>query len=372
MWIGFAVLAAVCFGLRGILYHAASKLPLSRTVLLCGTFTMGAIVSLAAAVLSGQTWTLSALVGIQMGLFSFIANASMFKGFEVGKASLVAIITALPPVLVVVLAYLFWNESLNGYQLAAFVVIVAGILLIRYSNDLAAGNWQGAQWALLALLMFAGNDLSGSWSTKLGAPLFPTLFYMFAAGAVCFALWWAKDIRNEAASASQAQARIAARETDGSGAESFDARGEAGEASGLRSGEQAGAASREYDACAVPLAAASDAVREAESNTDAPGKARETDASVEVRESLGGRPWTARRTFGAGMLVGLTNAAGMMLIVTAFGYGKAGLVSAVTALNVLIVLLYTRFVVKERFTRLEIAGMAGAFCGIVLLRLLGG
>jgi hypothetical protein len=305
MWIIFAILAALCFGLRGILYHYTSQLPLSRTVLLCGVFSMGALICGAAAVLSGQPWTTSALVGIQMGVFSFVANASMFKGFAVGKASLVAIITALPAVLVVAGAYVMWGEALKYTQLAAFVVIVSGILLVRYSNDLSLKNLQGAQWGLLSLVMFACNDLSGSWSTKLAAPLFPTLFFMFTSGSVCYGIWWMKD-------------RFARK--------SFSM-----------------------------AAAASDV----------------SVAAVEVSVTAAAKSWSERRTFLTGMLVGTTNAVGMMMIVTAFDLGKTGLVSAVTALNVLIVLLYTRFVVKERFTRLEVTGMACAFGGILFLRLVG-
>ncbi|TCM99337.1 EamA-like transporter family protein [Paenibacillus sp. BK033] len=304
MWIVFAGLAALCFGLRGILYHYTSQLPLSRTVLLCGAFSMGAIICGVTALLSGQPWTSAALVGIQMGVFSFVANASMFKGFAVGKASLVAIITALPAVLVVIGAYVMWGEALKYTQLAAFVVIVAGILLVRYSNDLSLKNLQGAQWGLLSLVMFACNDLSGSWSTKLEAPLFPTLFFMFASGSLCYGIWWLKD-------------RLAGRR--------------------------------------YSLAAAT-----AEATVSA--------AAEDGRDP--GIRWSERRTFLTGMLVGTTNAAGMMMIVTAFDHGKAGLVSAVTALNVLIVLLYTRFVVKESFTRLEITGMACAFGGILFLRLI--
>ncbi|NIK68376.1 EamA family transporter [Paenibacillus sp. BK720] len=304
MWIVFAGLAALCFGLRGILYHYTSQLPLSRTVLLCGAFSMGAIICGVTALLSGQPWTSAALVGIQMGVFSFVANASMFKGFAVGKASLVAIITALPAVLVVIGAYVMWGEALKYTQLAAFVVIVAGILLVRYSNDLSLKNLQGAQWGLLSLVMFACNDLSGSWSTKLEAPLFPTLFFMFASGSLCYGIWWLKD-------------RMAGRR--------------------------------------YSLAAAT-----AEATVSA--------AAEDGRDP--GIRWSERRTFLTGMLVGTTNAAGMMMIVTAFDHGKAGLVSAVTALNVLIVLLYTRFVVKESFTRIEITGMACAFGGILFLRLI--
>ncbi len=285
------------------MYHYTSQLPLSRTVLLCGVFSMGAVICGITALLSGQPWTASALVGIQMGVFSFVANASMFKGFAVGKASLVAIITALPAVLVVIGAYLMWGEALKYTQLAAFVIIVAGILLVRYSNDLSLKNLQGAQWGLLSLVMFACNDLSGSWSTKLEAPLFPTLFFMFTSGSICYGIWWLKD-------------RLA---------------------------------SRRYSLAAATAEAT---VAAAAENGRNPGKM-----------------WSERRTFLTGMLVGTTNAVGMMMIVTAFDHGKTGLVSAVTALNVLIVLLYTRFVVKESFTRLEITGMACAFGGILFLRL---
>lgn len=79
---------------------------------------------------------MSALIGVQMGLFSFGANASMFKGFAVGKASLVAILTGLPSVVVVFVAYLIWDERLNIMQFLAFVIIVIGILVVRYSNDI--------------------------------------------------------------------------------------------------------------------------------------------------------------------------------------------------------------------------------------------
>jgi drug/metabolite transporter (DMT)-like permease len=289
MWLLFSVLAAMSFGLRGILYHWSSQQSLNRNALLCGAFFMGALISLVCSVLSHEKWTASALIGIQMGLFSFGANASMFKGFAVGKASLVAILTALPSVVVVTLAYIMWGEHLNAMQLLAFIIIVIGILLVRYSNEITLSNLQGAQWGILAMVLFAFNDLSSKWSTMMEAQLFPTLFFMFATGACCFGAWWLKDRAN----------------------------------------------------------------------------------SVKSEETLHPR-WSERSTFLIGMAVGVTNAVGMMLIVTAFDYGLAGLVSAVVALNVVLILLYSRFVIKEKFTRPELAGMATAFAGILFMRLFGG
>jgi drug/metabolite transporter (DMT)-like permease len=285
MWLLFSVLAALCFGLRGILYHWSSQQSLNRNVLLCGTFAMGAVVSLACALVWQSEWEISALIGIQMGLFSFGANASMFKGFAVGKASLVAILTGLPSVVVVLFAYILWGERLNLLQLFAFVVIVIGILFVRYSNDITLSNLQGAGWGVIALLLFAANDLSSKWTTLVHASLFPTLFFMFATGTICFAIWWWKD-------------------------------------------KQKGAAQQSAEST-----------------------------------------WTERKTFLFGMGVGITNVMGMILIIHGFANGITGLVSAVVALNVLIVLLYTRFILKDKFSKLEQSGLAIAMVGILMMKL---
>ncbi|MHA6482968.1 EamA family transporter [Paenibacillus sp. strain BS8-2] len=307
LWLTLSVLAAVAFGLRGILYHWSSQKPVNRNLMLCGVFAMGAIVNLTGALAMSSEWTISCLVGLQMGLFSFGANASMFKGFAVGKASLVAILTALPSVVVVVAAFFLWNERIGGLQLLAFAIIIGGVLLVRYSSDLTLRNLQGAQWGLLAMLLFAFNDLSGKWSTLLGADLMPTLFFMFTSGTLCFFLWWLVDRRRE----------------------------------------------RTMQETAASVEAAS------------------TEGATEGLALSSRAEWSVKKTFVTGLVIGLTNTAGMLLIVTAFDLGKAGLVSAVVALNVPLVLLYTRFVVKDKFTVTETTGIVLSLAGILLMRLFG-
>ncbi|MBD2844785.1 EamA family transporter [Paenibacillus sp. IB182496] len=305
MWLIYALLAAVCFGFRGVLYHWASKQGLERNLMLLGVFAGGAVLCLVPALLLRQPWETTALAGVLMGTFSFVANACIFKGFAVGKASLIAILTGLPPVVVLLLAYVVWGEAINVWQLGAFALIVAGILLVRYSNDLSLRNLQGAQWGLLAMLFFGFNDMAGKLSTRLEAELFPTLVCMFVTGCLWFGGSWLLDLRR--------------------------------------------ARSRRM------RAPAADAVLgEASSDSANPAPARR---------------WTPRRTFFTGMLIGTTNAVGMIVIINAFAVGITGLVSAVVALNVLIILLYSRVVLKERFGRLEIGGMATAIVGLVLLRL---
>lgn len=69
------------------------------------------------------------------------------------------------------------------------------------------------------------------------------------------------------------------------------------------------------------------------------------------------------------MAIGFTNFFGMILIITAFKYGITGLVSAVVAMNVLLILLYTRIFVKEKFRRLEVIGMSICIVGMIALRI---
>lgn len=81
------------------------------------------------------------------------------------------------------------------------------------------------------------------------------------------------------------------------------------------------------------------------------------------------KQYSNRSTFGIGLAVGITNAVGMILILQAFEIGKTGLVSAVTALNIVIILLYTRFIVREPLTKFEVTGMIIAISGILLIHL---
>ncbi len=286
MWLLLALSAAMCFGFRGVLYQWSSQKPMNRNLMLFGTFFTGTIVSLLFVLIFESEWTSGVWLGIVMGLLSFAGNGSMVKGFAVGKASLVAVLTALPPVVVIVMAFLLFGERLNWQQAIAFVCIVGGVIMIRYSNDLSWKQLNGAGWALLATLFFGFNDVTGKLSTLYEADIFLTSFWMFATGAVCFAVWWLIERRR-------------------------------------------------------PF----------------------------FLTSLDQTAWPNKITFLWGMVVGLTNVSGMFFILNAFKYGVTGLVSAVVAVNVVIILLYSRFFVKDKVSRLELFGMIVALTGIMVIRI---
>jgi drug/metabolite transporter (DMT)-like permease len=108
----------------------------------------------------------------------------MLRGFAVGKASLIALMSGLPSLVVVSLSYVIWDERLNGVQVAAFVLIVAGIVTIRYTRDLRSGSMKGFGWGLLTLVLFGLHDISGQFSMKADAPQMWSLFMLFVTAAV--------------------------------------------------------------------------------------------------------------------------------------------------------------------------------------------
>lgn len=68
------------------------------------------------------------------------------------------------------------------------------------------------------------------------------------------------------------------------------------------------------------------------------------------------------------MIVGISNVAGMILLLTAFRGGITGIVSAINAMSVVLVIFYARFYLKEVMSRHEVIGLIVAIGGIVVLR----
>ncbi|THF74046.1 EamA family transporter [Cohnella fermenti] len=218
MWFIFGLAAASCFGLRGILYQWTSQRKVNRSALLFGVYLSGALVAAIVNAVVGQHWTEAAWWGALMGCFSFVANASMYKGYAVGKASLIALMTGLPPLVVVLGAFFLWEEKLGAGQLAGFAVVLIGLVAIRYSSDLRTGQLRGLTWGFLTMVFFGFTDLTSKQSTISDAATLPTLIMMYATGTLLFAGQWLLDAvragkaerpgkakREIAASAEQAQ-----------------------------------------------------------------------------------------------------------------------------------------------------------------------
>ncbi|NGZ74674.1 DMT family transporter [Saccharibacillus alkalitolerans] len=317
MWFLFAACAALCFGIRGILYQWTSQRPVDRNLLFVGVYLSGALISVLLNVRAGQPWNGGIVFGVLMGLFSFAANASLYKGYEVGRASVVAFFSGLTPIVVVLAAYLLWRETLGSVQLLGFCIVVLALIVVRYRSDLQSGQLSGWQWGLLAMLLYGFTDLSSKQSVLSGGSMFPVLTMMFATGTLLFFLMYA--------------------------------------AGRMRTRSAAAGPSYSQD---IPIAASPE--RETP-GTNVPNGENASSARPAV--------WSGKRTLLWGMTVGLTNIVGMVLMLSAYEDGITGIVSAIAALNVVIVLLYARFYLKDAMSRQETIGIVLAMAGILVLRL---
>lgn len=315
MWFLFAACAALCFGVRGILYQWTSQRPVDRNLLFVGVYLSGALISFLLNLHAAQPWNGGVVFGAWMGLFSFAANASLYKGYEVGRASVVAFFSGLTPIIVVLAAYLLWRETLGPMQLIGFAIVVLALVVVRYRSDLQSGQLSGWQWGMLAMLLYAFTDLSSKQSVLSGGSLLPVLTMMFATGTLLFLLMYTVD-------------RMRKRSVTG----------------------------RSSSTEPPPPAAK-------------PEQEGPTDAFSAEKSSPSPPLWSAKRTLLWGMTVGLTNIVGMVLMLSAYEDGITGIVSAIAALNVVIVLLYARFYLKDVMSRQETIGIILALAGILVLRL---
>ena len=301
MWFFFAGAAAICFGIRGILYQWTSQRPIDRNLLLLGVYISGTLIALISNVTAQQPWSNGAWYGVLMGLFSFIANASMYRGYAVGKASIIALFSGLPPLVVVIVAYILWGEVLSTWQLTAFFIVLLGLILIKYSQDLKLNQLKGIQWGILTMLFFGFSDVSIKQSTIAGAATLPALIIMYVTGTLLFGITWA-----------------------------------------------------------ISYAKSKSTVQEKDRYVEAPNKTTEQNIVPH---------WTLKRTLGWGMIVGISNIAGMMFLFPAFRDGITGIVSAISAMSVALVILYAHFYLKENLSKREITGLIVTVVGILILRL---
>nr|WP_216671447.1 DMT family transporter [Saccharibacillus qingshengii] len=308
----YALGAAACFGVRGILYQWTSQRPADRNLLFVGVYVSGALISLLLNLQAQQPWNGGVQFGVLMGLFSFAANASLYRGYEVGRASVVAFFSALTPVIVVLAAYLLWGESLGFMQAVGFGIVVLALVVVRYGQDLRGGQLRGWQWGTLAMLLYSFTDLSSKQSVLSGASMLPVLTAMFGSGTLLFLGMYALDRTRTR------QRALSAKPTDPA----------------------------RLETSAAP-----------EHGPGPNGSAAPSPV------------WSAPRTLLWGMTVGLTNIAGMVLMLNALQVGITGIVSAIIALNIVIVLLYARFYLQEKMSRREAFGILLALAGILVLRL---
>lgn len=133
LWLGFAVLALVLWGITGVTQKlSTNRITSERSFLwFCWAMVSLSVVVWALARPGGHMGTTVLLASIAGGALNGLGAWTSFRALESGgKASIVISLISLYPLLTVVLAVLLLGERLTGVQAAgAVVAIVAAILL---------------------------------------------------------------------------------------------------------------------------------------------------------------------------------------------------------------------------------------------------
>lgn len=133
-WMVYALLTLLLFGLSCITQKYTTRYisdELSTIFFTIGFVPLAIVIWLAGSPpwnLSARDWTL----GIAVGLLMAIGTLALFAALRRGKASVVVPLTALYPLVTVILAVLFLNEHLDLTKIAAIALaLIAGMALSK-------------------------------------------------------------------------------------------------------------------------------------------------------------------------------------------------------------------------------------------------
>ncbi len=137
-WMHYSLLAIVLWGIVGLLQKLGTN-RISATSLLVW-LTVGFVVLLPLFMREANLWDMSkrgVLVGIVAGVLNGMGSWFLFASLEKGaKASVAVPLTALYPLVTVVLATVFLAETLTGLQwLGVFLALLSGAMLSYEVSD---------------------------------------------------------------------------------------------------------------------------------------------------------------------------------------------------------------------------------------------
>lgn len=101
-----------------------------------------------------QPWAV--LEGILLGVVNAVATLSLYKGFEVGRLSVVSPIASSYPLVSIILAVSFLGESLTKERLLGIGLVIVGIILVCIQasrEDFSKQLTHGAAYAIVFMIL---------------------------------------------------------------------------------------------------------------------------------------------------------------------------------------------------------------------------
>lgn len=135
---------------------------------------------------------------IALGALGYVGQSfSYFTAVGIMSASATGLLLYTYPILVTVLAWLFFRESLTVRKLAALALTTVGALMVLgvvgsilglSDNSLATINPEGAAWGVAAAIIYSTYIIAGTRYTARISPIFSSAVIISSA-AVVYTLW---------------------------------------------------------------------------------------------------------------------------------------------------------------------------------------
>jgi bacterial/archaeal transporter family protein len=136
-WVFYACVATLCWGVVGLLQKLGTNRISSRSLLVWLVVGFAAMLPLLwrDGALAGLGWRVS-LIGLLGGVANGLGSWALFEALERGaKASVAVPMTALYPLVTIVLARIFLAETLTFRQWVGIALAVAGGVMLSYETE---------------------------------------------------------------------------------------------------------------------------------------------------------------------------------------------------------------------------------------------
>jgi bacterial/archaeal transporter family protein len=136
-WVFYACVATLCWGVVGLLQKLGTNRISSRSLLVWLVVGFAAMLPLLwrDSAITGLGWRVS-LIGLLGGAANGFGSWALFEALERGaKASVAVPLTALYPLVTIVLARIFLAETLTFRQWVGIALAVAGGVMLSYETE---------------------------------------------------------------------------------------------------------------------------------------------------------------------------------------------------------------------------------------------
>jgi len=163
--LAFGLLTASAFGTADFIAKlSTNKIGFLRTAMLMQVIGSFLIIPFAASDFSRLAYQPVVLLeGIALGLINVTATIALYKGFEVGRLSIVSPIASSYPVVSILLAVLFLGEVISEELLVGICLVIVGVILVSVQKErneikkrFAKGTFYAIAYMVLGGILFFG------------------------------------------------------------------------------------------------------------------------------------------------------------------------------------------------------------------------